>query len=59
MREKENRILTWLKGARRNTTFIGIVVVLLLGTLVNGGVFLSLNNITNVGRQATLRGILA
>ncbi|MGN0184583.1 MAG: ABC transporter permease [Aristaeellaceae bacterium] len=59
MREKENRILTWLKGARRNTTFIGIVLVLLLGTLVNGGVFLSMNNITNVGRQATLRGILA
>lgn len=59
MREKENRILTWLKGARRNTTLIGMIVVLLLGTLVNGGVFLSLNNITNVGRQATLRGILA
>lgn len=59
MREKDNKILIWLKSARRNTTLIGIVVVLLLGTLVNGGVFLSLNNITNVGRQATLRGILA
>lgn len=59
MRDKENGILTWLKGMCRNTTFIGMVVVLLLGTLVNGSVFLSLNNITNVGRQATLRGILA
>ena len=54
-----NRFSAWLKGARRNTTLIGIIVVLILGTAVNGGVFLSVNNIANVGRQATLRGILA
>lgn len=59
MREKENRFISALKRIRQNTTLIGMIVVLLLGTVINGGVFLSLNNIANVGRQATLRGVLA
>ena len=59
MQETGKKAFARLKNITRNSTMIGIVMVLIIGTIVNGKVFLSLDNITNVGRQATLRGILA
>ena len=43
----------------KNCTLIGVLVVVLIGCLINGRVFLSIDNIANVGRQATIRGLLA
>ncbi|MCH1952666.1 ABC transporter permease [Enterocloster sp. OA13] len=38
---------------------VGVVIVMMVGTLLNGESFLTINNISNVGRQATIRGLLA
>ena len=42
-----------------NTAILGLIVVLLVGICVNARSFFSLQNISNVGRQATIRGLLA
>ena len=60
MKMKNNKIVSWLvQYLKANSTIIGVLVVILIGVLINGGVFLSVSNITNVGRQATIRGLLA
>ena len=38
---------------------VGVVIVMIVGTLLNGESFLTINNVSNVGRQATIRGLLA
>lgn len=38
---------------------VGVIIVMIVGTLLNGESFLTINNISNVGRQATIRGLLA
>lgn len=38
---------------------VGVIIVMIVGTMLNGESFLTLNNISNVGRQATIRGLLA
>jgi ribose transport system permease protein len=58
--EKTNKMVSWLKQTfKKNNTLIGVLVVIIIGVLINGRVFLSIDNITNVGRQATIRGLLA
>ena len=60
MKTKNNKIVSWLdQNLKKNSTLIGVLVVIIIGVLINGGVFLSVSNITNVGRQATIRGLLA
>lgn len=53
---KRNSFLRWMQG---NTAILGLAIVLLVGSLVNFGSFFSLTNFLNVGRQATIRGLLA
>ena len=36
---------------------VGVVIVMIVGTLLNGESFLTINNVSNVGRQATIRGL--
>lgn len=42
-----------------NTALLGLIVVLIAGTCINARSFLSLQNLFNVGRQATVRGLMA
>lgn len=51
-----NRFLNWSKN---NTALVGLAIVLIVGSLVNFQSFFSLTNFLNVGRQATIRGLLA
>lgn len=53
---KQKGFFNWLKD---NTAIVGLAIVLLVGMLVNFKSFFSLTNFFNVGRQATIRGLLA
>ena len=60
MKKGKIKLASWLNdNVKKNGAVIGLLVVILVGILINGRVFLSIDNITNVGRQAALRGILA
>ncbi|MFR3321839.1 MAG: hypothetical protein ACLTSZ_12780 [Lachnospiraceae bacterium] len=60
MEKGKIKLASWLNdNVKKNGAIIGLLVVILVGILINGRVFLSIDNITNVGRQAALRGILA
>lgn len=60
METKKNKIAAWLdRNVRKNGALIGVLLVVVIGICVNGRVFLSIDNITNVGRQAAIRGLLA
>ena len=53
---KKKSFVDWLKD---NTAIVGLVIVLLVGSLINFKSFFSFTNFMNVGRQATIRGLLA
>ena len=53
---KKKSFVDWLKD---NTALVGLVIVLLVGSLINFKSFFSFTNFMNVGRQATIRGLLA
>lgn len=53
-------MISWLdKNVKNNGAIIGVLLVVMIGICVNGRIFLSIDNITNVGRQAAMRGLLA
>lgn len=53
---KRKSLFNWMKD---HTAIVGLVIVLLVGSMVNFKSFVSLTNFFNVGRQATIRGLLA
>lgn len=53
---KRKNFFTWMKD---NTAILGLIIVLVVGSLVNFKSFVSITNFINVGRQATIRGLLA
>ena len=53
---KSKNVQRWLSD---NTALVGLVIVLIVGSLVNFQSFFALTNFLNVGRQATIRGLLA
>lgn len=60
MEEKRGKIISWLNtNVRKNGVLMGLIIVIIVGICMNGSVFLSIENITNVGRQAAIRGLLA
>ena len=60
MKENKSRIISWLNtNVKKNGALMGLIIVIIVGICMNGSVFLSIENITNVGRQAAIRGLLA